>query len=162
MEFLYQAENWVFVSFVLFVALLGKKLWTTVVGMLDSRTEKIRQDLGEAERLRQEAAAALADQQSRHEAAIAEAKAIVERAHADAESLRAKAEADLASALRRREQQALDRIAQMEAAAIAEVRALTVDLAVSASRKLLAEGITIADQDRLVEGAIANIPAKLN
>jgi F-type H+-transporting ATPase subunit b len=162
MEFLYQAENWVFVSFVLFVLAFGKKLWATVAGMLDSRAERIRADLEEAARLREEAAATLSSFQSRQAAALSEAEGIVQRAHKEAEALRVKAEADLEASLKRREQQALDRIAQMEAAAIAEVRNLTVDLAVSASRRLLADGIGISEQDRLVEKAIAEVSARLN
>lgn len=162
MGLLYQAEFWVFVSFVIFVGLLGKRMWLTIVGMLDSRAERVRQELSEAQRLREDAAKALADYQKRQEQALAEAEAIVARAHVEAENLRLKAEADLDASLRRREQQALDRIAQMEANAVAEVRNLTVDLAVAASRRLLAEGITLADQDRLIERAIAEIPKNLH
>lgn len=162
MELIYNAENWVVVSFVIFFVLFGKKGWAILAGILDSRAERIRADLDEAARLREEAAATLASFQSRQATALAEAQGIVARAHEEAAALRAKAEADLENSLKRREQQALDRIAQMEAAAIAEVRNLTVDLAVSASRRLLSESIGIAEQDRLVDAAITEVGNRLN
>jgi len=162
MDFLYEAENWVLVAFVIFVVLLGKKIWAPLAGMLDSRAERVRADLQEASRLREEAAAALASFQNRQTEALAEAKEIVARARKEADLLREKAQADLDVSLRRREQQALDRIAQMEAAAVAEVRNLTVDVAIAASRQLLSQGIGIAEQDQLVDVAVSEVSKRLN
>jgi F-type H+-transporting ATPase subunit b len=75
--------------------------------------------------------------------------------------VRAKAETELAAALKRREQQALDRIAQAEAQALAEVRNLAADLAVAATQKILTEKLDPAKAQSLVSDAIAELPRRL-
>lgn len=159
---LYTAEFWVFVSFVIFVAAVGKKIWATVAGLLDSRAERIRQELDEAQRLREDAQSTLASYQRRQRDALKEAEAIVAHAREEAERLRQHATAELEASLKRREQQAMDRIAQAEAQALAEVRNLTVDIAIGASRRILSEGVGPAEQQRLVDQAIADLPKNLH
>lgn len=158
----YTAEFWVLVSFVIFVALVGRRVWAMLTGLLDSRAERIRQELDEAQRLREDAQSTLATYQRKQRDALKDAEEIVSRAREEAERLRKQAEADLEASLKRREQQAMDRIAQAEATALAEVRNLTVDLAVAASRRLLTEGMDEARQQALVDQAIADLPKALH
>lgn len=155
-------EFWVAVAFVIFVGLLWKKIASAFTGMLDARTEKIRQELDEAQRLREEAQSLLASYQRRQRDAQKEAEEIVAHAREEADRLRRQAAADLESSLKRREAQAVDRIAQAEAAAMQEVRTLTVDLAIAASRKLLSENLPQAQQDALVAQAVSELPKHLN
>lgn len=162
LELIYDAEVWVLLSFVIFLAVFGGKLAKVVLGMLDSRAERVRVELGEARRLREDAAKALEEYKLRQAAAEAEAEGLVAKARADAEELRRVAEADLEVALRRRERQAIERIQQMEAQAVADVRALAADLAIRASREVLTKGLGIAEQDRLVAQVVAEIPKHLS
>lgn len=155
-------EFWVAVSFVIFMALLWKKIVAAFTGMLDARTEKIRQELDEAQRLREEAQSLLASYQRRQRDAQKEAEEIIAHAREEAERLRRQAAVDLENSLKRREAQAMDRIAQAETAAMQEVRSLTVDLAIAASRKLLSENMPQAQQDALVSQAVAELPKHLN
>lgn len=155
-------EFWVALAFVIFFGLLWKKIAAAFVGMLDARTEKIRQELDEAQRLREEAQSLLASYQRRQRDAQKEAEEIIAHAREEAERLRRQAAADLETSLKRREAQAVDRIAQAEAAAMQEVRALTVDLAIAASRKLLSENLPQSQQDALVAQAVAELPKHLN
>lgn len=155
-------EFWVAISFVIFMALLWKKIVAAFTGMLDARTEKIRQELDEAQRLREEAQALLSSYQRRQRDAQKEAEEIVAHAREEAERLARQAAADLEASLKRREAQAVDRIAQMEASAMQEVRTLTVDLAIAASRKLLSENLPQSQQDALVAQAVSELPKHLN
>lgn len=155
-------EFWVFVAFLLFFVLLGRKLFTAIFGMLDDRAARIRRELDEAQKLREDAAATLAAYQARQADALKEAEAILAHARDEAARLGQRAAAELDASLKRREQQAADRIAQAEAQAIAEVRNMTVDLAIAASRRLLSEGIAPAQQTRLVDDAIAGLPKALH
>lgn len=156
------AEFWVFVAFVIFVVLAWKKAAAAITGLLDARAEKIRAELDEAQRLREDAQALLATYQRRQRDALAESEAIIAHAREEAERLRNQAGADLESSLKRREAQAMDRIAQAEAAALAEVRNLTVDVAMSASRRILESGIQPAQADKLIEQSIAELPKHLH
>lgn len=155
-------EFWVAIAFVIFMALVWKKAWAAIGSMLDARAEKIRAELDEAQRLREDAQATLAAYQKRQADAIKEAEAIVAHAREEAERIRAQSTTDLEGAVRRREAQAKDRIAQAEAQAIAEIRNLTVDVAVAASRQLLSQGIKPAQADKLIDQAIADLPRHLH
>jgi F-type H+-transporting ATPase subunit b len=156
------AEFWVLVSFVIFVALAWKKVSTLIATTLDGRAERIRQELDEAQRLREDAQATLASYQRRQRDAAKETEALLANAREEAERLRQQAARDLEASLKRREAQALDRIAQAEAAAVAEVRNLTVDVAIAASRRILEAGIPAAQADRLIEQSISELPKHLH
>lgn len=153
---------WVFVAFIIFVALIVWKARGAVTSALDGRAEAIRAEIDEAQRLREEAQALLADYQRKQRDALSEAEGMLRAAEEEAGRLRARAEQDLADSLKRREQQALDRIAQAEAAAQAEVRNMAVDMAVSATRKLLEEKIDGAKASDLIDDAIKDLPGKLH
>ncbi len=43
-----EPKNWVFIAFVLFFVLFGRKLWSALAGMLDDRASKVRAELEEA------------------------------------------------------------------------------------------------------------------
>lgn len=153
---------WVLVAFVIFVALVWKPGAKAITQMLDDRAEKIRSDLDKAAKLREEAQALFAEYQKKQRDALQEAQAIVASAKAEAERLSAQAAAELETSLKRREQLALQRIAQAEQQAMADVRAAAVDLAMSATRKLLTEKVDTARHEALIESAIKELPGKLN
>lgn len=144
--------------------LLAVKARASILGVLDKRTEKIREDLAEAERLRSEAEAHLAQAQARQREAAAEAAAIIERAKHDAQRHREKAAVDIEEAMKRREAMALERIAQAEAQAVAEVRSTAVNVAVSAARDLVGRQISSdpAKGSALLDEAIADLGGKLH
>jgi F-type H+-transporting ATPase subunit b len=153
-------EFWVLVSFLIFFAVFGGRLWAAVAGMLDGRANAIRAELAEAQRLREEAEAMLADAQRARTAAIAEATDMVARSQADAARLQEAAMAEAEAAGKRREKLALDRIAAAEKAALTEVRHVAADIATRATEHVLLQGIGDDDQ-RLVDQAIADLPRAL-
>lgn len=155
-------EFWVLVAFVVFVVLVWKPGQKAVNQMLDDRAEKIRADLEKAAKLREEAQALFAEYQRKQRDALKEAEGIVASAKAEAERLSAQAATDLEASLKRREQLALQRIAQAEQQAMADVRAAAVDLAMAATQKLLTDKLDTARHEALIEGAIKELPAKLN
>jgi F-type H+-transporting ATPase subunit b len=154
-------ETWVAIAFVLFVVLLGKILWTKVTELLDKRAADIGKALAEAERLRGEAVAAKAAAEKTLAQAAAEAEGILTQAREDAARLQARAATSLQNAIALREQQALDRIAQSEAAASKQVRDLAVDVALSATRSLLREQVG-SGRSQDIDQAIAELPKRLH
>lgn len=159
---LHAPEFWVLVATVIFVSFAFRPARKAVVALLDDRADKIRAELEEAQRLREEAQATLAHYQRKQRDALKEAEDIIAHAREEAERLRQHAQTDLEASLKRREAQALDKIAQTEAQAVAEVRNLTVDLAVAASRKLLQENIDEKKGILLIDEAIAELPKHLH
>lgn len=158
----YSPEFWVLVAFVIFVALVWKKAKTAIFGALDERAEKIRRELEEAQRLREEAQALLAQSQRKQREALKEAEEIVSHAREEAERLRLTAEADLDAQMKRREAQALDKIAQAEASALQQVRDMTVDVAIEATRRILSERMDERQSAALVDDAIRGLPQNLH
>lgn len=155
-------EFWVAIAFVIFVALVWKKASAAIGTMLDGRAERIRSELDEAERLHKDAQALLNGYQSRLADAQKEAEAVLAHAREEAARLRSQAGSDLEASLKRREAQAMDRIAQAEAAALAEVRNLTVDIAIGASKRVLSGGLPAAQANKLIEQSIGELPKHLH
>jgi F-type H+-transporting ATPase subunit b len=155
-------EFWIAVALVLLIAVILRPVKRTLLGALDGRAARIKLELEEARKLREEAAALVETYRRKQAAALAEGEAIIRQAASEAELTRRQAEAELIESLKRQERQALDRIAQAEAAAIAEVRARAVDLAVAATRKLLAENLDAAHKAALVDQAIAELPRRMH
>lgn len=159
---LQSAEFWVLIAFLILVGAVAKKVWAALTAGLDARAGRIKSHLDEAEKLREDAQSLLAEYQRKQHAAAEEAAGIVVQAKAEAERIREQAEADLEQALKRREQQAIEKIAQAEAEALGEVRNQAVDLAMAASRRLLADNIDEGKAARLVDEAIKDLSGRLH
>jgi len=163
MALLQEPEFWVGVGFVMVIALL---LWKGVPGMvakmLDSRAAVISAELAEARRLRDEALALMSDYQKKSASAENEAQSIINEARAEAERFAAESRANLKAQIERRAQAAQDKIAQAEAAAMNEIRALAANAATSAAEKLIAARMDEKRSAQLIENSIKDLGGKLN
>jgi F-type H+-transporting ATPase subunit b len=163
MELLLEPELWVGVGFVLVVGLLlyvgVPKL---VGGMLDARAAAIKTELDEARRLRDEALALLESYRQKAAGAEKEAEAIVVEARAEAERFAAESRSTLKSLIERRAQSAQDKIAQAEAAALAEIRSLAADAATAAAEKLIIARMDAKRTGALIADSIKDLSTKLN
>jgi len=160
-SFIAEPRNWVALAFIIFFVLFGRKLWGALAAMLDDRAGKVRAELDEAARLRQEAEAMLRDAEKRRAEALAEAKALIDGAQAEAGRVAAAAAAEAEAAAKRREQMAVDRIAAAEKAAVDEVRLTAADIATAAARQVIAEGLSPTADSRLIDSSIAQLPSAL-
>lgn len=156
------AEFWVFVAFVILVGAGCRRVYKMAVEALDKRAEAIANQIEEATRLREEAQELLASYERKQRDAVSEAGRIAERARREADRMRDEAVAELEKSLQRQEIMARERIAHAEAAAIEEVRATAVEAAIAATRRLLAETLTKAKADALIDKAVKELPDKLH
>jgi len=162
MAFFHDPEFWIAVAFLLFVALVSRPIARAVNKILDERAAKIRHDLEEARRLRSEAEALLAEYKKKLQDAAREAGEIMNHAREEAELFRKEAAANLTASLARRERMALDKIAQAEAQAVAEVKSQVVDLAVAAARRILEQQMSGPSAGGLIDQSIAELDRKLH
>jgi len=158
-----EAETWVAVAFVIFVGvLIYFGVHKLLVNALDQRSARIRGELDEARRLKDEAAALLAEYRRKQQTAEREAAEIVAGAKAEAERLAAEAKTRMDEFVARRTKMAETKIAQAEAQALADVRAAAADAAVAAAEKILTETVKGNVADDLVSKGIAELKSKLN
>lgn len=138
----FDAEFFVAVGFAIFVLVL---LWvgahSKFAALIDARINRIKGELAEAERLRQEAEELLASFEQKRIEAEAEAKAIVAQAKEEAELVAAEGRKRLDDFLARSVKQVEQKIAQAEAQASAEVRAAAADAAVKIAERALVKGV---------------------
>ncbi len=153
---------WAGVAFVVFIVLVFRPAKRILTGALDERIAKIRAELEEAQQLREEAQSTLASYQRRQREALQEAEKIIEHAREEAERARTRAESELEESIKRREQQAAEKIAQAEAAALEDLRGRTVELAISATAKLLEKKLAGKAGEKSISEAIKGLSDKLH
>jgi F-type H+-transporting ATPase subunit b len=158
-----QPETWVAIAFII---LMGLFAWLgvhrTVLTALDHRAQRIKAELDDAKRLRDEAAKLLADYQARRASAEREAQEIVTNAKAEAERIAAEARTRMEDFVARRTKTAENKIALAEAQALADVRAAAAEAAVAAASTVLSQSVKGSMADDLLTKGIAEVKAKLN
>lgn len=158
-----EAEFWVAVAFLIFIGVLIKAgAHRTIIEALDTRAKRIKAELDEANRLREEAQALLAQYQRKQHDAEREAAAIIADARAEAERVAAEARVKSEDFIARRTKLAETKIGQAEAQAVADVRAAAADAAVAAAETILRESTKGPVADELIAKGIAEVKAKLN
>ena len=159
----FEAETWVALAFVVFVIGLGYIGVHKILGKaLDDRAARIKADIDEARKLRDDAAQLLADYQRKRKEAESEAQEIVAGAKAEAERLGIEAKAKIEEFVARRTKMAETKIAQAEAQATADVRAAAADAAVAAAEKLLTAETKGKLAGDLIAKGIDDVRKKLN
>jgi F-type H+-transporting ATPase subunit b len=159
---LHNPHTWVYVGLLIFVVVIGPKLWKALSAMFDKRSLKIKADLDEAQKLKDEAQALLAEYQRKQRDAMREAEEIISNAKALAQRQIKDAGKELEENLARREKASLEKIAQAEAQALAEVRREAVDVATAAAAKLIQGQLDGAKGSQLIDQAIAEVGKKLH
>ena len=126
---------------------------------IDQRGNRIRAELDEARRLREEGQQLLADLQRKRKEAEKDAADIVAAARREADMLLEEAKRKTADYVTRRTALAEQKIAQAERDAVAEVKSTAVDIAVEAARKVLAGKV---DSEIGFQSSLQQVKANLN
>ena len=163
MEFIFEPEFWVAVSFFLFVGVvLYLGVHKKIASALDARAAGIAKELEEAKRLREEAEKVLADYRRKQSDVAKETKGIIDLASKEAEILAAETRRSMKEQFERRMKLAEDKIARAEAEALREVRAAAAEAAVKAAQMVIAAKLTPEAADKLVSKGIDALKGKLN
>jgi F-type H+-transporting ATPase subunit b len=157
------AEVWVTLAFVVFVGVLVyvgvPKLVTKA---LDERAARIKAELDEARKLKDEAAQLLAEYERRRHEAESEAEGIISGAKAEAELMAIEAKAKIEEFVARRTKMAETKIAQAEAQAAADVRIAAAEAAVAAAERILTQEAKGERANALIAKGIEDVRKKLN
>jgi len=160
---MFEAEDWVAVSFVLLMGVFAYfGVHRTLLKALDNRRDRIKNEIDDARRLKDEAAKLVAEYRARRASAEREAEEIVTAAKAEAERIATEARAKMEDFVTRRTKSAENKIAMAEAQALADVRAAAADAAVSAAASILSKTVSGPIADDLIGKGIADVRQKLN
>ena len=158
-----QPETWVAIAFVILLALFAYLgIHKTVLTALDHRAQRIKAELDDARRLKEEAAKLLGEYKTRRASAEREAEEIIANARAEAERIATESKAKMEDFVARRTKTAEGKIALGEAQALADVRAAAANAAVEAASTILSRSVKGSVADDLLAKGIAEVRAKLN
>ena len=163
MQFIYEPEFWVAVSFFIFIGVLVYfGVHMKVVSALDARALLISQELEEARRLREEAEKVLADYRRKLGDVVTEVDNITALATTEAKTLAAETRQSLKEYFDRRIKLAEEKIARAEMEAVREFRSVAVDAAIAAAQNLIAAKLTPDRAKKLVSESIKALKSNLN
>ena len=162
MALLLDSHFWVAIAFLVFLVVLvfagvHKLVWKS----LGDAGAKVQAQLDEANALRDEAQALLAQVKAQKEASEKLAAEILANAKEEAQRLQADSQVRLAEQLERRGQMAERKIAQAEAQAEAEVRGAAAELAAQMAEQVLVARLSGVKSDPLIDKAIGQLAGKL-
>jgi len=129
---------------------------------LDSRAEKIKTEIEQAETICKEAQDLLSQYQKKQREAVKEAESIVKNAEDEAARMIEEGKNQLDGALQRREQVAEQRIKQAETAALDEIRDETAHIAVMATETILRSHLSTKQSTALINDAIDQLDKQLH
>jgi F-type H+-transporting ATPase subunit b len=158
-----EPETWVAIAFVILMVLFAYLgIHRTVLKALDHRGERIKAELDDARRLKEEAAKLLAEYKARGASAEREAQDIIAAAKAEAERIAAEAKTKMEDFVTRRTKTAESKIALAEAQALADVRAAAANAAVAAASTILTQTVKGQVAEDLLAKGINEAREKLN
>ena len=159
----FDPETWVAIAFVILMVVFGYLgVFQKAMVALDHRADRIKAELDDATRLKQEAAKVLADYKARSATAEREAADIIANAKSEAERIATEAKAKVEDFVARRTKTAEGKIALAEAQAVADVRAAAAEAAVQAASTILSQSVKGQVADDLLAKGITEVRQKLN
>ncbi|MGM0584565.1 MAG: F0F1 ATP synthase subunit B [Pseudomonadota bacterium] len=159
----YNTDFVVGIAFVLFLAVLWYfKVPTFLANALDKRAARIREELDEARRLREEAQTLLASYERKQKEVEGQVQDIIAHARTEAEEAAEQAKKDLEVSLQRRMRGAEEQIEFAEAAALRSVRDDAIRVATAAAGEAISKKMTPELQAKLTDQGIRTISEKLH
>lgn len=132
-------EFWVFIAFVLFLGLFGKRGFVFLTQSLDKHSQKIALQLEEAQRLHDEALSLLNSYKKKHEEALVEAAKIISFAEKEALEFKKSSKHEFEKLLAQKEKAFLERIAVATEETKSKLKNQAADEALSIVENVLAK-----------------------
>lgn len=139
--------------------ILSKTAWPKIMSGLEAREGKIKGDLAEAERAREQAQASLEQYERALADARSEAASIVDEARTNQQKLAAELKAKTEAELGQMRESAKREIAAAKSAAIAELHSHVAELSTDIAAKILRRELSAEDQQSLVDDSLSELAA---
>jgi F-type H+-transporting ATPase subunit b len=148
---------WTIVCFLIALFVLKRYAFGPIQGAIDARRERIRESIEEADRAREEARNLLEEHRKLIGQAKAESEEILGEARRLAEAQRDRVKQETEEDRQRRLEETRRQIEQATAQALGEIRNEVGKLSLLAAEKITRKSLTGADQQRLIDEALAEI-----
>ncbi len=151
--------TWVAIGFILFILLLVYfKVPGQITKILDNRADKIRSELDEAKKLREEAQSMLADFQKKNKEAEKNAKTIIDEAKKLAKNYEKEAKSKFDENMERRKKLLDEKLKRAEVEALNQIKNDITDIVFDAIDKSLSNNnINRKASDRTIDSGIKEI-----
>lgn len=147
------------IAFLIIWVVLAKFAWPMIIGMLDKRQETIKNNLDEAEAAKIEAQRSLEEYKKQLADARREAAGIVDEARRAGEQVKADITAQAQAQADEMIAKAKKSIEKEKLAAIADLQSSVADFSVAVAGRFIGEGLSDADQRKLIEKYVAEAGA---
>lgn len=151
---------WSLVTFVIFLLVLKKLAWSPLITALDQRESRVRHDIAEAESARLKAEQMLAEHVKKMSKVQEEVREILAEARRDAEHVKQNLLSEAQKEADASKQRALSEIGRARDAALKDLFDVMAAQVASATEHVLGRSVTGADQDRLIQEALAQFPGR--
>ena len=151
----FDATFWVAVSFVLFVGvLLYFKVPQKIFTSLDESINKIKKDIEEAEKLKEEAKNILSDYESRLDKSKVEIDLMIKNAQKESETNIIKINDQFHKIFENRKKMAEEKIKQMKLQATKDIKNYSVEVAIIALEKIIKNSIDKKKLDKIYVSSV--------
>jgi len=145
---------WLAITFVVMYLLMARVALPRVADVLETRQDRIADDLDQADQLKQQAEKVMAEYEAALAEARAEAQAILAKSAADTAAAAERQSAEVTERLGNQANAAAQRIAAAKAEALAELKDVAADLAKAAADRLTGGDVPPTEVDTAVQQAI--------
>ena len=151
----FDATFWVAVSFVLFVGvLLYFKVPQKIFATLDESINKIKKDIEEAEKLKEEAKNILSDYEARLDKSKVEIDLMIKNAQKESEANIIKTNDQFHKIFENRKKMAEEKIKQMKLQATKDIKNYSVEVAIIALEKIIKNSIDKKKLDKIYVSSV--------
>ena len=148
---------WSVVSFALLFLLLKKYAFPPILEALEERENKIRTEISDAEKLRQEAQELKADLEKELKNAHEKANTIVQMAGDESKKIQEKTIQETQAKVRQMQSDAEQEIQIAQNKLLNEIRGYTAALTIAATEKVLKKSLGDEDKKRLIDESIEEV-----
>ena len=152
---------WSVISFAILFFVLKKFAFPPIMAALDDREKKIRGDIEESEKLKQDVEKIKTDLEDKLKAAHSKAETIVQLAHDEARKLQEKTVQETETKVKQAQREAEQEIQNSRNKLLQEIRSYTAALTISSAEKFLKKSLGDADKKRLADESIDQVVQEL-
>jgi|TARA_B110000014_G_C19836153_1_gene433580 F-type H+-transporting ATPase subunit b len=152
---------WSVISFAILFLVLKKYAFPPILSALDEREKKIRGDIEESEKLKQDVEGIKVDLEKKLKAAHEKAETIVQLAQDEAKKLQEKTVQETEAKVKQVQREAEQEIESSRNKLLQEIRGYTAALTIASAEKFLKKSLDDNDKKRLVDESIEQVIQEL-